>query len=71
MTALFENLWRHVSRCTAGCSQDVKLLFIHNAGESKVGNQQVCVVLWSTEEKVFWFQVSMYNAVIVQIRDSR
>jgi hypothetical protein len=69
MASLPEDLWSHISWGTARSGQDVELLLIHNSGETKIRNQQVCVILWCSEEQVFGLEIAMYNAVIVEICD--
>jgi hypothetical protein len=58
--------WRSACRC-----QDVELLFIHNSRQPKVGNQQIGIVFWCSEQEVLRLQVSMYDAVVVKVCDSR
>lgn len=58
--------WRSACRC-----QDVELLFIHNSRQPKVGNQQIGIVFWCSEQEVLRLQVSMYDAVVVEVRNSR
>lgn len=64
-----EDLRRHVARRAAGCRQHVELLFVHDAAEAEVGDQQVGVVFWRAEEEVFGFEVAVHDAVIVQVGD--
>jgi len=49
----------------------VELLFVHDAAEAEVGNQQVGVVFGCTEEKVLGLQVAVYYAVVVEVCDGR
>jgi hypothetical protein len=48
----------------------MELLFIHNSGETKVGDKQICVVLGCAEEKVLGFEISVDNAMIVKVSHS-
>jgi hypothetical protein len=71
VAALSEDLWRHVARCAAGCGQDVELLFVHDAAEAEVGDEQVGVVFGGAEEEVLGFEVAVYDAVVVEVCDGR
>jgi len=66
---LFEDLWGHVARGATGGGQDVELLFIHNAGESKVGDEKIGIVLWVAEEQVLGLEIAMDNAMVMQVGD--
>ena len=70
VTSLPEDFRRHVAWCSTSCCQHVELLLVHNPRQSKISDQQIGVIFWRSKKKVFWFQVTMDNAVIVQIGDS-
>lgn len=67
VSALFEDLWRHVARRPTGCSQDVELLFVHYPGQAEICYQQICVVLGRTEEQILRLQVPVNDAMVVKI----
>ena len=67
MSGLPENLRCHVAWGTTSCRQDVKLLFIHNSRQSKVGDEKICVVFRSAEKQVLGLEIAMDNAMVVQI----
>jgi hypothetical protein len=71
MSSLSEDLRCHVTRCSASCGQDMELLFIHNSRQSEVGNQQISVVFWGSEQQILRLQVSMHDAVVMKVCDSR
>ena len=71
VSSLAENLRCHVTWCSARRGQDVELLLIHNARQSKVGNQQIGIVFWCSEQQILRLQVSMHDAVVVEVCDSR
>jgi hypothetical protein len=48
----------------------VELLLIHNSRQSEIRNQQIRVVLRCSEKKVLGLQISMYDAVVVEVCDS-
>lgn len=45
----------------------MKLFFIHDTGQAKIGDEQVCVVLGRAEQQIFRLQVAMHDAVIVKV----
>lgn len=47
----------------------MKLLFVHNARKTKVGNQQIGVIFWRSEEEILGLKVAMDDAVVVEIRN--
>jgi hypothetical protein len=49
----------------------VELFLVHDTRQSKVGDQQISIVLWRPEEQVLRLQIAMYDAVVVEIRDGR
>jgi hypothetical protein len=49
----------------------VELLFVHDAAEAEVGDQQVGVVFGCAEEEVLGLEVAMYYAVVVEVCDGR
>lgn len=69
MTGLLEDFWSHVTWGSAGCGQDMKLLFVHDSRQTKVCDQKVRVVFWSSEQEVFWLEVTVNNAVVVKVSD--
>lgn len=71
MTALLEDLRRHVARRTAGCRENVELLLVHDAGQTEIGNQKVGIILRRAKKQVLRFQVTMHDAMIVQVGDGR
>lgn len=70
MTGLLEDFRSHVSGSAACCGQDVELLFVHDSGQTKVGNEEICIILWGSKQEVFRLQVSMDDAVVVEVCDS-
>lgn len=46
----------------------MKLFLVHDPRETEIRNQQVRVILWCSKEEVFRFQISMNDAVVVEIR---
>jgi hypothetical protein len=48
----------------------VELLLIHNSWQSKISDQQVCVILWGSEQEILWLQVAMYDAMVMEVCDS-
>lgn len=67
VTCLFEDLRSHVARSTAGCSQDMELLLIHDPRQAKIRYQQVCIVFGCSEQQILWLEVSVDNSMVVQI----
>ncbi len=67
VAGLFKYFWRHVARRATRGGEHVKLLLIHDSRQPKICYQQICVIFWCSEEKVLWFQVSMYNSVVVEV----
>jgi hypothetical protein len=49
----------------------VELLFVHDAAEAEVGDEQVGVVFGGAEEEVLGFEVAVYDAVVVEVCDGR
>lgn len=62
-----EDLRSHVPWCTARCSQDVKRLFIHYPRETKIRYEEICIIFWCSEEEIFRFEISVHDAVVVQV----
>lgn len=62
-----EDFGCHVPWCTACCSQDVKRFFVHYPRKAKIRYEEICVVFWCSEEEIFGFEISVDNAVVVQI----
>ena len=50
MSTFLEDLGRHIAWSAAGGSQHVKLLLVHDTRQAKIGNEQVCIVLWRSEQ---------------------
>lgn len=50
VACLLKYLGCHVPRCATRCRQDVEGLFIHDSAQAKVGNEEVCIVFWSSEQ---------------------
>ena len=71
MTALLEDLRRHIPRRTAGCRENVELFLVHDAGQSEIGNQEVSVILRRAKQQILRLQVTVHDAVIVQVGDGR
>lgn len=69
VACLLENLRRHVARCSTRGGQDVELFLVHDPRQAKIRNKQVCIVFWGAEQEIFGFEVSMDDAVVVQVRD--
>ena len=67
MAGLLEDLRRHVAWCAASCGQDVELLFVHDTGETEVGDQEVGIVFWCSEKQVFGLEIAMHDAVVVEV----
>jgi hypothetical protein len=67
MTTLFEDFRGHVAWGAAGRGQHVELLFVHDARQAKVGDEQVRIVFWRAEEEVLGLQIAVDNAMVVQI----
>ena len=67
MPRLLEDFRSHVPWCAAGCSQDMKRFFVHYPREAKIRYEEVCIVFWCSEEEVFGFEVSVDNAVIMEV----
>jgi hypothetical protein len=47
------------------------LLFVHDAAEAEVGDEQVGVVFGGAEEEVLGLEVAVYNAVVVEVCNGR
>jgi hypothetical protein len=47
----------------------MELLFVHNSAQSEVGNQQIGVVFRCAEEEVLGLEISVHDAVVVEISD--
>lgn len=71
MTRLPENLRRHVAWRTAGCCEDVELLLVHDTRKSEIGDKQIGIVLWCSEQQVLRLQISVHDTVVVEICDCR
>lgn len=71
MAALFEDFGGHVAWRAAGSGKYVKGLIVHYSRQSKIGNQEICVVLWRAEKEILGFQVTVNDAVVVKVGYSR
>jgi hypothetical protein len=49
----------------------VELLFVHDAAEAEVGDEEVGVVFGCAEQKVLGLEVAVYYAVVVEVCDGR
>lgn len=67
MSAFLEDLGRHVAGRTACSGQNVKLLLVHDPGQSEICDQQVGVIFWCSEEEVLGLEIAMYDAMIMEI----
>ncbi len=47
----------------------MKLFFIHDSRQTKIGDEEICVVFGGPKEEILRLQISMHDAVVVQIRD--
>ena len=65
VAGFLEYLRRHIPRCAARRGEDVELLLVHDPGQAKVCDEQICVVFRSAEEKVLGFQVAVDDSVVV------
>ena len=70
MPTLVEYLRCHVAWCATGCGQHMKLLLVHDPTQSKVCNKKICVILWRSEEQILRFEITMHDAMIMEICDS-
>ena len=70
MTRLFENFRSHVARCAAGGGENVKSLFVHDSREAKIGDEEVSVVFRGAEEEILGFEITMNDAMVVEVSDS-
>jgi hypothetical protein len=48
----------------------VELFLIHDAAETKVRNQQICIVLGRAKQQVLGFQIAMYDSMIMEVCNS-
>lgn len=67
MSSLLEYLRRHIPRCTASSGKDVKLLLVHDAGQTEIRNQEICIVLRGAEEEVLGLEVAVDDSVVVEV----
>ena len=66
---LLEYLRGHVAGRSTGSGKDMKLFLVHYSRQAKVCYQEICIVLGSSEEEILRFEVTMYNAMIVEVCD--
>jgi hypothetical protein len=45
----------------------MELLFVHYTAKPKIGNQQIGVVLWSSEQEILGLQIAMDNSMVVEV----
>jgi len=69
VASLPENLRCHVTWGTTGGCEHMELLLVHDAGEAKISDEQISVVLRSTEQQILGLEIAMHNTVVVQIGD--
>ena len=69
VSCLFEDLRRHIPRCTARGGQHVELLLVHDSRQAEVSDEKIGVIFWSPEEQVLWFEVAVDDAVVVEVGD--
>lgn len=67
MSRLLENLRCHVAGSAAGGGEHMEGLFIHDARQTKVGNEQIGIVLGRAEEQILGLEIAMHNAVLVKV----
>jgi hypothetical protein len=65
VAGLFEDFGGHIAWGAAGGGKDVELLFVHDAGETEVGDEEVGVVFGRSEEEVFRFEIAVDDAMVV------
>jgi hypothetical protein len=65
VTGLFEDFGGHVAWCTAGGGEDVELLFVHDARQTKVGDKEISIVFGRSEEEIFGFEITVDDAMVV------
>lgn len=71
MTCFLEYFWGHIAWRSTRRGQDVELLFIHDSGESKISDEEICIVFGSSEEEVFGLEISVHYSVIVEVSNRR
>ena len=47
---LLENFWSHVTRGATDLREQMELVFVHDPAKPKVGDHNICVFLFGTEE---------------------
>ena len=67
MAGLLENFRGHVAWCTTCSGQNVELFLVHYSGETEIGNEEVGIVFWGAEEEVLGFEITVHNAMVVQV----
>ena len=67
MPGLLKNLRCHIPRRPTRRSQNMKSLLIHDSAQPKIRNQQVRVIFRRPEQKILRLQVSVNDAVVVQV----
>jgi hypothetical protein len=65
VAGLFEYFRRHVARRPARSGEDMELLFVHYPRESEVCYQEICIVFWRSEEKIFGLEVAVDDAMVM------
>lgn len=66
---LLEDLGGHVAGGAARRRQHVELFLVHDAGQAKVGDEEVGVVFGGAEQQVFGLEVAVDDAVVVEVGD--
>lgn len=67
VTGFLEYFRGHVAWRSACCGQDMELLFVHYSRETKVGDEEICIVFGSSEQEVFRFEVTVNYTVVVKV----
>lgn len=71
MTGLLEDFRGHVAWRAAGGGKDVKGLVVHYSRKTKIGNQEISVVLWCAKKEILGFQVPVNDAMVVKVSYGR
>ena len=71
MSDLLEDLGSHVAWRSTRRREDMESLFVHNAAEPKVGDEQVGIVFGCSEQQVLRLQIAVDNTMVVQVGDGR
>jgi hypothetical protein len=71
MACFLENFRGHIARSSTGGGENMELLFVHYPGKTKVCYQEICIVFGSPEQEILRFEVTMDDAMIVEIGNGR